>query len=302
MAKRVFITGSNGFIGSNLTAYLRGQGHEVFASTQDILQVQNLAGEVRSFRPQCLIHLAAISHAKTCEQDPHLAREVNEVGTSNVLSLAGEVSELEKVIFASTAQVYRPATDREAVLTESSELGPINYYAETKLQGEMLVRQFSEKTQKKSIIFRIFNHVHRSQAAGTYFLASVYQDLLNCPEGGKVSVGNLDLYRDMGAILDLLRAFACAVEAESFGQGLSEVYNICNGEPRLLRDLANELAVRLRKKCDFVVDEKRLRKVDPLTLIGSHQKFKKALGWTPQVKTNSELLDAFLAEKIYVGT
>ncbi len=301
MANRVYITGAEGFIGGHLSRHLRLCGFDVVASSQDITQDKSFLADLKKVSPTHLVHLASISHPKSCDENPDLAKSVNVGGTAAVLNAAAAVDSLAEFVFASTAQVYGPIGAPEGVLTEESELGPINFYAETKLQGEELVTQFSKETGKKATIFRIFNHVHHTQPAQT-FLSSVYRDLGLSESGAKIPVGNLDLYRDMGAVSDLIQALSTVIESQNGNREVCEVFNLCNGRPRLLRDLANELATQMKKECLFVLDETRLRKADPIRVVGSYDKFKQSYGWIPKILTDFDLIQSFLTKEIYVST
>lgn len=290
------ITGAGGFVGAHLARALLASGFEVFSSRADILEGNSLADELRDFKPQILVHLAAISHPATCDQDPARAVAVNVSGTERVLDLAARHAPLERVIFASTAQVYAPQVGAEVLLAEDSPLGPINHYAATKLRAEEVVRDFAQAESVQSVIFRIFNHVHRSQPAQT-FLSSLYQSMLVAAQGDRrVRVGNLDLYRDIGSIGDLLRAFVTVAGVEIQGWNSVEILNVCNGRGRLLRGLAHILAEKVGGEFEFVLDPSRLRYGEPYRLVGSHALATKKLGWTPQVASDEELIHAFLGE------
>jgi nucleoside-diphosphate-sugar epimerase len=297
---RVFITGAGGFIGSHLTKAFLSAGYSVFPSQSDILNLTLLRDELRGFNPTTIIHLAAISHPQVCDLDPLKAKAVNVNGTQNLLELAAKLGSLERFVFSSTAQIYAPLRNGESTLTEESEVGPINLYAETKLKGEDLVREFSAATKKNAVVFRIFNHVHRTQPAQT-FLSSIYKGMLETQSGNRsVRVGNLDLYRDIGSIRDLLQAFIAVIRAPNGALTQTEAMNICNGKPRLLRNLAELLAMKLGGGFKFEIDPARFRPGEPTTILGSHDLATQKLGWKPLVSSDADLIDEFLGEIKYV--
>ena len=296
MSESVLITGGNGFIGSHLATSLRDAGFGVVRSSADILDRESLISELRLFNPAVVVHLAAISHPNVCDQDRGRAESVNVFGTRNLLEAIELAGSVRRLVFASTAQVYRPLGPDGGVLTEDSPVEPINFYAATKLSAEDLIRHFSAKTGIESVVFRIFNHVHKTQSAQT-FLGSVYRSLLAAEDfGTRIPVGNLELWRDLGSIKDLIAAFrvVCAT-----GIPLVERYslfNLCNGHPRRLGDLALLLAQRMGKDVIFELDKERLRPGEPRTILGSHARATHLLGWTPVVVSNEDLIDSFLAD------
>ncbi len=296
MSDSVFITGANGFIGTHLSRSLQASGMEVFKSSVDILDTVSLGKELGEVRPAVVFHLAAVSHPSVCEQDPVRAEAVNVKGTENLLDAVSAVGGVSRFIFASTAQVYKPLGPEGGELSEESPLEPINFYASTKLRGESLVANFPARPGMEAVVVRIFNHVHKSQSSGT-FLGSLYRSLLQVDaRGGVVPVGNLDLYRDMGSIADLVGALrAVCVRKEALPDPLT-VMNICNGRPRLLRDLAEGLASRMGKSVEFRPDESRMRPGEPKKIVGSHHLATRILGWRPSLVENEDLIEAFLQD------
>ena len=88
---------------------------------------------------------------------------------------------------------------------------------------------------------RPFNHTHRSQSPA-FFLPHLYHVMsqASSSEVLPISVGNLDLERDIGSIDDLISAFVAIVE-NSAASELYQVFNICSGRVKNLRKLAEVL-------------------------------------------------------------
>ena len=97
-----------------------------------------------------VIHLAAMTAVDRCEEEPDLARAVNQQGTQNVASAAGAAR--ARLIYVSTDYVFDGRSGAE--YREDDPVGPLNVYGHTKLGGEKAVEQVANHlTVRSSWIF-----------------------------------------------------------------------------------------------------------------------------------------------------
>ena len=293
MAKRVLITGESGFIGSHLVKLLSGSA---IPAHFQLFDVERIKKRFQETKPDVVVHLAAISIVAQCDADPDLAVKTNIGGTENVLSSLAELGQKPHFIFFSSAHVYDMTDSKTGVIDEQSRVNPQNLYAKTKVEGEQLAEKYAQKAGIASTVLRVFNHVHHTQRQPT-FLSSLYHEFLQRKESGSdapIPVGNLDLYRDIGAVSDLLDAVGAVINRGPITP--YQVMNVCNGQKRKLRDLAEIFAREAGVKNEFKIDPSRIRKVDPESVVGSHDKITKATGWSPKVKSNEDLIRSFLED------
>ena len=107
---------------------------------------------IQNFNPDLVIHLAAFSGLKKCEENPEMAFDTNVVGTSNVIE--GCLQANAKLVFISTREVYG-LTNTESY--ENDTLNPINVYGKTKMQAEKLIQNASEQHGLNYTILRLTN-------------------------------------------------------------------------------------------------------------------------------------------------
>lgn len=169
---KVLVTGGAGYVGSHVCKTLRTQGitHLAFddfsTGHRDMLRgtpfftgdladapaVRNCLGE---FRPDAVIHLAAIATIPGCQANPARTRAVNVDGTSHVLEAMREF-DVTCMVMASSCAVYAP-TPTPRPFTEDDALAPPTLYGQTKLEGEHLLRRCHAQYGLRYAALRIFN-------------------------------------------------------------------------------------------------------------------------------------------------
>jgi UDP-glucose 4-epimerase len=156
---KILITGANGYIGSCLFHVLKnrfkvvGLDKEISKNKRilqcNILNSKKLDVILKKEKPDLIIHLAAQSLVdETINKKKYYDNNV--LATNSLLSVMKE-NDIKKIIFSSTAAVYKQSSKP---LKETSEIKALSTYAKTKLICERKI-----KNQKKidSIILRFFN-------------------------------------------------------------------------------------------------------------------------------------------------
>jgi dTDP-4-dehydrorhamnose reductase len=150
---KIFITGSNGFIGQELLsqavsaedlepiALSRGEdrfpkegGYE-FESV-DITDAGEVERLVRKHRPRCLIHTVAWANVEQCESDPQTCYSIN----TKPLEQLAFISEKYDVhlIYLSTDFIF---DGLNGPYGETDTPNPLNVYGKSKLEAENLIRK-----------------------------------------------------------------------------------------------------------------------------------------------------------------
>lgn len=147
---KILLTGGSGFFGWNFCKTLRFKHeisafyfqHELFLEKCKFYKVdirdRGLVFEmVKKIQPEVVVHAGAITSVQLCEQDRELAHSVNVEGTKNLLDASAEVG--AKFIYISTDLVY---SGDGSYFTEDTPPEPKSYYAQTKLEGEEIVKSY----------------------------------------------------------------------------------------------------------------------------------------------------------------
>ncbi len=143
---KVLITGVTGLLGQILVEKFLETGFKIFGiyfekkryrnhKKVDIRNAKKLLSIMKTFKPDIVIHTAALTNVDLCEKNKKLAYEVNTDGTRNVAHIAKKLN--AKMIYISTDYVF----DGEKGLYKEEDIpNPINYYGFTKYLGEEIVK------------------------------------------------------------------------------------------------------------------------------------------------------------------
>jgi GDP-4-dehydro-6-deoxy-D-mannose reductase len=292
---RAAITGSSGFVGSHLVPYLRDCGDDVVTIDHngtppvDVTDAAEVRAVLQGVRPDAVYHLAALSHVGRSWDAPETVFRVNALGALNVLRACAD-SGVTRVLVAGSADVYGAVADADLPLTEAAPIRPITPYGASKAAADVLALQAFLGDGLPTLRVRAFNHTGPGQ--GTSMLVPGLARRIADAErsgGSKVSVGNLDVVRDLSDVRDVVRAYRLLVDRAEPG----EAYNVCSGRGVSVREVAERMLAMSDASLELVVDPDLVRPVDVPRLVGSADRLHAATGWTPEIdldRTLSEVL------------
>jgi GDP-4-dehydro-6-deoxy-D-mannose reductase len=320
---RVLVTGADGFVGRHLVRRLLQAGDEVAAACRpggpavewsragaaragpETLRLEITDHEsVRSamaWRPDAVVHLAAVASTREAGHDPGSAWTVNAAGTARVLAAAAELRERRLadplMLIVSTGEVYgvaRPAARaaRLAPRVETDPLLPLSVYAASKLGAEVAALAEWRRTALRVVIARPFPHTGPGQTT-QYVAPALVQRLREALRTGATTVptGNLDPIRDLLDVHDVVEAYSVLLRRGEPG----EVYNIARGEGLSVAELFEQLAQLIGAVARPAPDPSLRRASDIPHLVGDSTKLRRATGWAPSIsleQTLRRLVDA----------
>lgn len=235
-SKRVFITGTAGFIGFHLARLLLAEGYEVcgydgitdyydvrlkqrrhamlyqnerFSAVEAMLEDhEKLSETISAFQPDVIVHLAAQAGVRYSIENPKAYLDANIVGTFNLMECA-RAAEVEHLLMASTSSVYgantiMPFTETERVAT------PLTFYAATKAANEAMGHSYAHIYNLPITMFRFFT-VYGPWGRPDMALFKFTKGII---EGEPIDIyNNGEMWRDFTYVEDLVRGIAGLIEA-----------------------------------------------------------------------------------------
>jgi dTDP-4-dehydrorhamnose reductase len=142
--KRVFLTGGNGFIGRRF----REAFHHDFeilstdVNELNILERDKVKDALNLFKPDFVIHAAAIALTDFCNQNPEKCRAINVDGAVNVAEACRQVG--ARMVFLSSEQVFNGNTESGPYNEDAVPL-PDTQYGKNKLEAEGKLKEILDE-------------------------------------------------------------------------------------------------------------------------------------------------------------
>lgn len=256
---KILITGGAGFIGSNLTEYFLGKGHQVvvldnFATghRHNIIQHEGnpnfllIEGDIRTVADcekavqgvDFVLHQAALGSVPRSIKDPQTSNEVNVSGFLNMLVAARDAN-VKRFIYAASSSTYG---DSESLPKVEDKIGkPLSPYAITKYVNELYAEIFSKTYGIETIGLRYFNVFGRRQDPNGAYAAVIplfVKKFMN--HESPVINGAGDYSRDFTYIDNVIQMNERAMLTEN-PEAVNTVYNTAVGDRTTLNQLVGYL-------------------------------------------------------------
>ncbi|WP_407454915.1 dTDP-4-dehydrorhamnose reductase [Methanobrevibacter sp.] len=140
---KILITGSNGMLGHDLEEVLK-INHELILTTSktlDITDKKYVMDFICEKKPDIVINSAAYTDVDACEENHDIAYSVNGQGVRNLALACNELN--CPLVHISTDYVFDGKNNHPWV--EDDEIGPINVYGKSKLEGEEAILEILDK-------------------------------------------------------------------------------------------------------------------------------------------------------------
>ncbi len=302
---KILVTGGAGYIGSHTCKHLVRHGHEVVVYDNlstgfrelarwgsfehgDILDPVRLRDCLRRYRPDGVIHFAALSQVGTSVREPGLYYRANVGGTLNLLE-AMRREETPLLVMSGTASVY--GQPERMPIPESCPTVPGNPYGASKLFMERMLADFETACGLRWISLRYFNaagadpegecgemHTPETHLIPRAFMAAVgaiprlklFGDDYPTPDGTCI--------RDYVHVLDLASAHRLALDYLARG-GAGRIFNLGVGTGFSVRQILDAAQKACGRSVPRIAAPRRPG--DPAELVADATLAKRELGWTP---------------------
>jgi nucleoside-diphosphate-sugar epimerase len=286
---RIFVTGSSGFVGLNLSEYF---------TTSEFIRLQK--SESLEINEDAVIHLAGKAHDLKNLASPDEYYQVNTQLTQKVYD-AFLTSDAK--VFITLSSVKAVADEVQGDLTEEQEPNPITHYGKSKLLAEKYILSKEIPAGKRVYILRPCMIHGPGNKGNLNLLYSLVSKRIPWP------MGAFENKRSFCSIDNLMFIFKELIEREDIPSG---VYNVADDEPLSTNDLIGVLAETQHRKpliwnipkpiVQFVaklgntlklpLNEERLQKLTGSYVV-SNKKLMNAIGKPLPVSSKAGLIKTF---------
>ena len=298
--KKILLTGGAGFIGSRLCEQL-SKDNEILIYDNlkrnsikntsllnkesikliqgNVLDYSFLKKAVDSFKPNIVIHLAALAGIDTVIKNPVDTMKVNMIGTYNILEAVKDyVEDIERFIDFSTSEVFGSYAYKvdEKSTTNLAPVGEARWtYSVSKLAGEHLTHSYYKEYGLKVVTVRPFNIYGPGQVGE----GAIHQFIARAIRNEQIEIhGDGDQIRSWCYIDDFLQGIKLCLENQD---AIGNSFNIGNPKgtitigmlAQLIKQIANSKSEIIYVPKNYVDVELRVPSID---------KAKELLGFKPK--------------------
>ena len=296
---KVFVTGSDGFIGSHLVESLVRDGLNVRAlcfynSNNSWGWLDNIPAEIKSsievvlgdIRDPNLVknsmkgcdtvfHLAALIGIPYSYVAPSSYVDTNIKGTLNVLQSAMELN-VQRVIHTSTSETYGSA--QFVPINESHPLVAQSPYAASKIGADHMALSYFKSFDTPITILRPFNTYGPRQSN-----RAVIPTIIGQIASGKkeISLGLTSPTRDFNYVIDTCDAFKAVAKSN---KTIGQVINAASNFEVSIKETVNIISEIMNVDIEIISENERIRPKDSEVnrLFGDNTLIKELTNWSPK--------------------
>ena len=300
MAKKALITGLTGQDGSYLAELLVDKGYQVYglvrrSSTSNLVRVSHFTNEINIIsgdlldqtslmdaiaqsEPDEIYNLASQSYVPLSWTQPSLTAEYTAIGVSRILESIRRIKPDAKFYQASSSEVFGQPS--ESPQTEETAFRPRNPYGTAKAYAHWLTSNYRQYYNLYACCG--ITYTHESPRRGAEFVFRKItrgSAMIKLGLAKELKLGNLDARRDWCYAKDAVEAMWLIMQ-----QAEADDYIIGSGETHSVRELVDHAfkCVGLNYQDYVSVDNAFYRPDETVQLVGSIDKIKNKVGWTPK--------------------
>lgn len=278
--KSLIVTGSDGFVGTNLLRCLHGLSYNVTGiDINNGYDLSNIDCLAQIPRADILVHLAGITSVPASFIEPYKYLHINYLTTLAAL----EVARRDQARFIHISS-YLYGSPNYLPIDENHTLAPHNPYAQSKLNAENLCVGYHRDFNVQVIILRPFN-IYGPGMKDNSLIPNIFRQL----KTGIIELADFDPKRDYLYIQDLCQAIIAALDAEEVDY---DVFNLGYGKSYSAYDVA-KIIVTLSGKDANIISAGQRRKGEVMDCYANIEKARNILGWIPRTDLHKGLSSFF---------
>lgn len=303
--KRILLTGGAGFIGTKLCKELINDNqiliydnlkrnsikntdllnkNNIRLVEGDILDFNHIKSVVDEFKPNIIIHLAAVAGIDTVIKSPVTTMKVNMIGTFNLLEAAKD-HKIDRFIDFSTSEVFGSYAYKvdEQHTTNLAPVGEARWtYSVSKLAGEHLAHSYYKEYGLPVVTVRPFNIYGEGQVGE----GAIHQFVIRAIKNEEIQIhGDGDQIRSWCYVDDFVKGIMLCLEKE---EAIGQSFNIGNTRGTVTISMLADMIKRIANSQSEIVYVPK-NYVDVELRIPSIEKAKEILGYEPKYDLNKGL-------------
>lgn len=297
---RSIIVGSNGQDGWFLNQHLHACDHDVWRLSRtstiqpdnktsaaiNILSDKSIENMICDIQPQHIYFLAAIHHSSSDQQinaaDLQVSsKKIHVQALKNFLDAMAKHVPTARLFYAASSHLFAGKTDPKPVC-EDTKFAPLGIYAETKLQGVELCKEYRKSQNLYAVSGFLFNH--ESWRRDPRFLSrKIVQSVVNIFQGqqSELTLHDLSAQVDWSFAGDTVRAMHLMLQMDTPTDLV-----VASGQLHSVKDFA-QIAFEIigLDWRDYVSEEpEEQQKPYPVKpLVGDASRLRSLTGWQPKV-------------------
>lgn len=311
----ILVTGGAGYVGSHALKELQGigvpcvvldnldRGHRELACEAELIVGDIADGSLvrqilDGYGVTAVIHFAAYAYVGESVKHPDKYYQNNVASTINLLNCVVQAG-VKMIVFSSTCATY--GLPEAIPMTEEHPQRPVNPYGASKLMVERILRDFDWAYGLRSVVLRYFNaagadpsgQIGEWHEPETHLIPLALQTAAGLRD--KVEIFGTDYptpdgtcIRDYIHVTDLAKAHILGLEYLKAGNR-SDAFNLGNGNGFSVRTVIQTAERITGRKITSIAAPRRSG--DPHSLVGSSDKARRVLGWTPRFDSLETIIE-----------
>jgi nucleoside-diphosphate-sugar epimerase len=266
----ILVTGSKGFIGTNLVTRLNKDGHNVYDYDLHIGDLTHLQAldNYSKVGIDHIFHLAGKTYVPESWSNPGMFYSVNVLGTNTVLEFCRKTR--TPLTYISS---YLYGSPKYLPIDEKHPIQPSNPYSHSKHIAEQMVNYFTETFQLKTTVFRPFNAYGPGQPSH-FIIPEIISKTFDSAVS-EIVVNDLRPKRNYIYIDDIVDALILSIS------GHPGIYNLGSGFSTSIQELIT-LISQTTSVCKPFKGLNIERRGEIFDLYADITYINKAMGWAPK--------------------
>lgn len=298
--KRILVAGSSGMIGSHLVDELIENDYEVYGFDAHLPgfgnkylnpKAHSIVGDVRRYEDvdfatkniDVIVHLAAISHVKTCLENPKLCMDVNCGGTINILEAARK-NNIKRVIIASSDHIFGKSPHLPA--SENNRLNSLlesDPYGKSKAIQYIFAKMYFEQ-YGLPVVTTASGNVYSSRQSKPNMIPNFIDNALH--NEPLYVHGNGNQTRDLYHVDDLIQGYIKCIETKNID---GELFNFGSSHEISVTEIANKILELIPESKSKIIHTKDTTLNAMNRMLLYINKAKLWLDWEPKIDLDDGL-------------